>query len=229
MRAAAINVYLINYSDSTSDYGIISKMDEELSDAASLDSSYYWVGNTSTTISKSEQKISFEDIAAGTHSFDIKYVKTSGAANNANFRFRIEIVLAVQYAATIYYEYRIDDVQEDHDIKIYCLPASKYNVTVDCGPGGTIVPAAGTYQVTNGNYFNVKIYPDTNYSLSYTTLNSAKDDYEEIDDYFQYNIPAVLNDANIYVCFTRNQDMLYVKRNDQWTEVIQAYKKIGGE
>lgn len=225
MNAAFVNVYVINNPTGNDAWGLISQMDGSLSDSTTSDSTYKWSGQNNK--SANEQLIQFADVTAGIHQFDIKYRKGTTTAENNWFRFRIEIVLAAQYPADIYYEYIVEDIQGNHTLDIYCVRAANYKIKVACSPGGT-VSNLGENTIQNGNYFQLRIYPDTNFQISHVTQNSALVSYNQIDDYYVYTIPVVQNDANLFVTFTSGDSRFFIKDSGTWTQVIQAYRKVNG-
>lgn len=110
-----VNFDLINYAESTYDYGLLSNLDTSLSNNASADTSnVYWNGKNNN--SASVQTVSYE-VPAGQHSIYVKYFKDSYTnSNNDTLQFKVRITAKEEWSAGVYYEYTIESVNEDHEI-----------------------------------------------------------------------------------------------------------------
>lgn len=114
--SATVNFYVINYAESTYDYGILGNVNIALDTTYSADSNYKWSGSGNQ--SSSEQIISYT-LDAGESFVDIKYRKDSYVDNNNDsLQFRIEIILSEEVIATKYYEYELLNVQQAHTIAV---------------------------------------------------------------------------------------------------------------
>lgn len=109
-------MYVINYAESTYDYGLLSNIDTTLSTSASADSSgVFWNGKNNN--SASEQKVTYT-IPSGEHFITIKYFKDSYTdSNNDTLQFRIEITPnEVIPSGGFYYEYTLTNVNTNHTL-----------------------------------------------------------------------------------------------------------------
>lgn len=81
----------INFAEKGYDYGIISNVDKELSNASSADSSTTTVFHSfKSENSSSVVRLTIPDIPSGDHFIEIKFIKdSSGNQNNDDFRFKV--------------------------------------------------------------------------------------------------------------------------------------------
>ena len=227
LAASFINVYLIhNVEDISEDISYVSAMDGQFTADENTESSYYW---HSTANSTGEQLIQFTDVSAGAHQFDIKFIKNSDTNTVTSVcKFRVEVVMAAEYSADMYYLYVVENLQADRTLYIVCDVEPEFTVTANCSPGGTITNP-GSNTVSNGDVFYINIVPRTNYSIAHVLLNSVVTSYTQVNSTtYRFTIPVVLNDANIYVTFTPGSSKFHLKENGAWQQVVQAYKKVNG-
>ena len=226
LSANYVNVYYINdVSDTSNEFALISNMDESLDSSSSTDSNYYM---KTSTISSSETKVSFSDVSSGSHQFDIKYIKNSTVSGvNAVFKFRIEIILSASYSADIYYQYVVENIQNDVTLNCICRTNPSYTINIGASPGGTVSPSTSV-TIENGNPFLLKVYPSTNYELAHVLVNSSVVEVDDAGDHYQYEIPIVQNDYNVYTTFTSGDSKFYVNDDGEWVQVVQAYEKVNG-
>lgn len=79
-KTTAVTVRCICYAESTYDYFLVGPMDGSLNTNASADSNA--VFTTKNNSSTNEQTYTFNNVAAGSHSFDVKYFKDSYTDSN---------------------------------------------------------------------------------------------------------------------------------------------------
>ena len=147
--AATVDFYVINYGESSYDYGILGNINSELSTSYSADSSYKWSGSGKQ--SSSEQVISY-DMEAGESFIDVKYRKDSSVdSGNDSLQFRIEITLSEEVAFdSWYYEYELLDIQNNHDIVVTFTSLSGDTTKLYLKINGTWTTVSKVYKKIDG-------------------------------------------------------------------------------
>lgn len=114
--SGTITFSVINYAESTYDFGLLSELDEELSTSASADSSnVYWSGKNNN--SSSVQTVTYSNVAAGDHTIDVKYFKDSYTDNNNDsLQFKVAITLSEIPTYTTYWAYVLTNIITNHTI-----------------------------------------------------------------------------------------------------------------
>ena len=112
---ATITFSVINYAESTYDYGLLSNIDTSLSTSASADSSgVYWSGQNNN--SSSVQTVTYT-MAAGEHYIYAKYFKDNYTDdNNDSFQFKIAITLNEPFTPGTYWVYTLSNITTDHTV-----------------------------------------------------------------------------------------------------------------
>lgn len=135
-RITNVKVRFICYAEATYDYMCIGPMDGSLSTSASADNNAVYTNKNSN--SANEQSYTFSNVAAGTHTFDIKYFKDSYTDSNwdsAQFIIELEPENVVGEGKV----YNISNVSENHTITVEIIGSSvgvyvkRDNVWVECG------------------------------------------------------------------------------------------------
>lgn len=113
--SCTVTFSLINYAESTYDYGLLSNLDTTLSNSASADSSnVYWNGKNNN--SASVQTVSYT-VPSGEHFIYVKYFKDSYTdSNNDTLQFKVQVTPNEAWSANSYYVYTINDINENHTI-----------------------------------------------------------------------------------------------------------------
>lgn len=142
-----VTFHLINYAESTYDYGLLSNIDTTLSNSASADSTnVYWNGSNKNS---SNVQDAVYTIPSGQHFIYVKYFKDSYTdSNNDTLQFKIDITPNEELPSNVYYEYRIDAVHENHTIVAIVQTASGPVLYVV--ENGQLVAISKIYRVTNG-------------------------------------------------------------------------------
>lgn len=106
---------LINYAESTYDFGLLGEIDKTLSTSASADSSnVHWSGKNNN--SASVQTVTYS-MPAGDHEVYVKYFKDNYTDdNNDSLQFKVAISLDEPFTPGTFYKYVIANVQEAHEI-----------------------------------------------------------------------------------------------------------------
>lgn len=112
---ATITFSVINYAESTYDYGLLSNIDTSLSTSASADSSgVYWSGKNHN--SSSVQTVTYT-MAAGEHYIYAKYFKDNYTdSGNDSFQFKVAITLNEPFTPGTYWVYTLSNVTTDHTV-----------------------------------------------------------------------------------------------------------------
>lgn len=115
--SGTITFSVINYAESTYDFGLLSGIDETLSTNYSADSSnVYWSGLSHN--SSSVQTVTYE-MTAGDHFIYVKYFKDQYTDdNNDSLQFKVAISLSETPTYTPYWVYVISNVSRDHTVVV---------------------------------------------------------------------------------------------------------------
>lgn len=113
--SGTVTFSVINYAESTYDYGLLSDIDEHLSTNASADSSnVYWSGQNHN--SSSVQTVAYQ-MDAGNHTIDVKYFKDNYTdSGNDSLQFKITISLDETPTYDTYWYYDLTNITVDHII-----------------------------------------------------------------------------------------------------------------
>ena len=138
---------VINYAESTYDYGLLSNIDTTLSTSASADSTnVYWSGKNNND--SYEQTVTYT-IPSGSHFVCAKYFKDSYTdSNNDSLQFKVEITPNETISANTYWEYTISNVNEDHIIVVSASTSSSKQMYVKVN--GSWVTVGTVYKKING-------------------------------------------------------------------------------
>lgn len=147
--SADITFSVINYAESTYDYGLLSEVDETLSTSASADSSnVYWSGQNHN--SSSVQTVTYSDVSAGNHFIYVKYFKDQYTDNgNDSLQFKVAITLNESFTPGTYYVYTISNIQGNHTILVASAAASD---VIYFKNNGSWVAATKVYKKINGSW-----------------------------------------------------------------------------
>ena len=143
--AATVTFSLINYAESTYDYGQLSDIDATLTTDASADqTNVYWDGKNNN--SSSVQTVTYT-MSAGEHFIYVKYFKDQYTdSNNDSLQFKVSISLNSQFTPSTYYGYDITNVQTDHTILVTISATDKLYFKYS----GSWVEAVKAYKKING-------------------------------------------------------------------------------
>ena len=112
---ATITFSVINYAESTYDYGLLSNIDTSLSTSASADSSgVHWSGQNNN--SSSVQTVTYT-MSAGEHYIYAKYFKDNYTdSGNDSFQFKVAITLNEPFTPGTYWVYTLSNITTDHTV-----------------------------------------------------------------------------------------------------------------
>ena len=148
--SGTITFSVINYAESTYDFGLLSELDEELSTSASADSSnVYWSGKNNN--SSSVQTVTYSNVAAGDHTIDVKYFKDQYTdEGNDSLQFKVSISLSETPTYSTYWAYTLTNITADHTIVVTApvVATDKMYVKVN----GTYVEGKTIYKKISGTW-----------------------------------------------------------------------------
>lgn len=147
--SGTITFSVINYAESTYDYGLLSNIDTQLSTSASADSSnVYWSGSSHN--SSSVQTVTYQ-MSAGDHTIDAKYFKDNYTdSGNDSFQFTIAITLDETPTYDTYWYYDLTNIVADHTIVVTVSGGETSKLYVKLN--GTWTEVATVYKKVNGSW-----------------------------------------------------------------------------
>lgn len=115
--AGIVTFSLINYAESTYDFGLLSEIDGSLSTAYRADSSgVYWSGKNNN--SSSVQTVTY-NMPAGDHEIYVKYFKDQYTDDgNDSLQFKVAIELSETPVYETYWAYTIAGISTDHAVVV---------------------------------------------------------------------------------------------------------------
>ena len=146
--SGTITFSVINYAESTYDFGLLSEIDEELSTSASADSSnVYWSGKNNN--SSSVQTVTYTNVSAGDHTIDVKYFKDNYTDNNNDsLQFKVAITLSETPTYSTYWAYTLTNITADHTIVVTEAVTNKIYAKIN----GTYVEGKTVYKKISGTW-----------------------------------------------------------------------------
>lgn len=147
--SATITFSVINYAESTYDYGLLSNLDTTLNTNSSADTSnVYWSGQNHN--SASVQTVTYSNVTAGNHYIYVKYFKDSYTdSNNDSLQFKVAITLNESFTPGTYWGYTLSNITADHTIVVSSVVAQdKLYIKVN----GSWVEATAVYKKVNGSW-----------------------------------------------------------------------------
>lgn len=146
--SATITFSVINYAESTYDYGLLSNLDTTLNTNSSADSSnVYWSGQNHN--SSSVQTVTYSNVTAGNHYIYVKYFKDQYTdSNNDSLQFKVAITLNESFTPGTYWGYTLSNITADHTIVVAAAVQNKLYVKVN----GSWVEATAVYKKVNGSW-----------------------------------------------------------------------------
>ena len=144
--SATITFSLINYAESTYDFGLLSDIDDTLSTSASADSDCYWSGKNNN--SSSVQTVTYQ-MSAGTHEIYVKYFKDNYTDSyNDSLQFKVAITLNEPWSQDTYWAYDLVNVASDHTIVVSAAASD----IILFKKNGSWIAASKAYKKINGNW-----------------------------------------------------------------------------
>ena len=146
--SGTITFSLINYAESTYDFGLLSNIDEQLTTNASADTSHvYWSGSSHN--SSSVQTVTYQ-MDAGDHTIDAKYFKDQYTdSGNDSLQFKVAITLDETPTYETYWYYDLPNITTDHVIVVTTSgDTSKLYLKIN----GTWTEVQQMYKKINGSW-----------------------------------------------------------------------------
>lgn len=145
---------VINYAESTYDYGLLSNVDATLSNSASADTSnVFWDGKNKN--SASVQDVTYT-IPAGSHFVYVKYFKDNYTdSNNDTLQFKVTVTPNETYDAKPYWTYTISSISADHVLIATVDPSGDVD-TLYVQISGVVREVSVIYKKVNGSYVEVR-------------------------------------------------------------------------
>ena len=146
--SANIVFSVINYAESTYDYGLLSNIDTTLNTNASADSSnVYWSGKNNN--SSSVQTVTYSNVPAGDHYIYAKYFKDNYTDSyNDSFQFKVTINLNESFTPGTYWVYTLNNITADHNIVFSSESLKKVYLKIN----GTWTQYSKIYKKVNGSW-----------------------------------------------------------------------------
>lgn len=146
--SANIVFSVINYAESTYDYGLLSNIDTTLNTNASADSSnVYWSGKNNN--SSSVRTVTYSNVPAGDHYIYAKYFKDNYTDSyNDSFQFKITINLNESFTPGTYWVYTLNNITADHNIVF----SSEFLKKIYLKINGTWTQYSKVYKKINGSW-----------------------------------------------------------------------------
>ena len=147
--SGTITFSVINYAESTYDYGLLSNIDTQLSTNASADSSnVYWSGSSHN--SSSVQTVTYQ-MSAGDHTIDVKYFKDNYTdSGNDSLQFKVAITLDETPTYDTYWYYDLTNIAADHVIVVTTSGGETAKLYVK--KNGSWVEVTAAYKKVNGSW-----------------------------------------------------------------------------
>ena len=116
--SATVTFSVINYAESTCDFGLLSNIDETLDTDSSADTTnVYWSGKEHN--SSSVQTVTYSNVTAGDHFIYVKYFKDQYTDdNNDSLQFKVAITLNETFVPGMYWSYTLSNVTTNHTIVV---------------------------------------------------------------------------------------------------------------
>jgi len=147
--SATITFSVINYAESTYDYGLLSNLDTTLNTNASADSSnVHWSGQNHN--SSSVQTVTYSNVSAGDHYIYVKYFKDQYTdSGNDSLQFKVAITLNEPFTPGTYWAYHLANITADHTIVVSTGAAQdKLYIKVN----GSWIEAVSVYKKVSGSW-----------------------------------------------------------------------------
>ena len=149
--SATVTFSVINYAESTYDFGLLSNIDKTLDTDSSADTTnVYWSGKEHN--SSSVQTVTYSNVTAGDHFIYVKYFKDQYTDdNNDSLQFKVAITLNESFVPSTYWGYTLSNITTNHTI-VVSLPASDIMYIKRNGSWVEISGTSIIYKKINGSW-----------------------------------------------------------------------------
>ena len=234
--SCVMTIQYINYAEATYDYGIFGNIDQALGTTQAADSNVFYSCNTNNDNTNAVKTLTY-NIPAGTHFIDIKYRKDNATdSNNDTLQWKISNFEAI--GGGDQYTYNLTNITEKHNLMFVFGEVTYYTVS-STGNNCKIFPD-GQIIVMPGNDYTINIVPgsitdtvgltDNGVNVTGTLIKDKGMDKEgnTIASY-SYSLSNIQENHELQIVSIPADSILYLKLNDKWTVVTDAYYKENGQ
>ena len=234
--SCVMTIQYINYAEATYDYGIFGNIDQALGTTQAADSNVFYSCNTNNDNTNTAKTLTY-NIPAGTHFIDIKYRKDNATdSNNDTLQWKISNFEAI--GGGDQYTYNLTNITEKHNLMFVFGEVTYYTVS-STGNNCKIFPD-GQIIVMPGNDYTINIVPgsitdtvgltDNGVNVTGTLIKDKGMDKEgnTIASY-SYSLSNIQENHELQIVSIPADSILYLKLNDKWTVVTDAYYKENGQ
>lgn len=234
--SCVMTIQYINYAEATYDYGIFGNIDQALGTTQTADSNVFYSCNTNNDNTNTAKTLTY-NIPAGTHFIDIKYRKDNATdSNNDTLQWKISNFEAI--GGGDQYTYNLTNITEKHNLMFVFGEVTYYTVS-STGNNCKIFPD-GQIIVMPGNDYTINIVPgsitdtvgltDNGVNVTGTLIKDKGMDKEgnTIASY-SYSLSNIQENHELQIVSIPADSILYLKLNDKWTVVTDAYYKENGQ
>ena len=234
--SCVMTIQYINYAEATYDYGIFGNIDQALGTTQAADSNVFYSCNTNNDNTNTVKTLTY-NIPAGTHFIDIKYRKDNATdSNNDTLQWKISNFEAI--GGGDQYTYNLTNITEKHNLMFVFGEVTYYTVS-STGNNCKIFPD-GQIIVMPGNDYTINIVPgsitdtvgltDNGVNVTGTLIKDKGMDKEgnTIASY-SYSLSNIQENHELQIVSIPADSILYLKLNDKWTVVTDAYYKENGQ
>ena len=234
--SCVMTIQYINYAEATYDYGIFGNIDQALGTTQTADSNVFYSCNTNNDNTNTAKTLTY-NIPAGTHFIDIKYRKDNATdSNNDTLQWKISNFEAI--GGGDQYTYNLTNITEKHNLMFVFGEVTYYTVS-STGNNCKIFPD-GQIIVMPGNDYTINIVPgsitdtvgltDNGVNVTGTLIKDKEKDKEgnTIASY-SYSLSNIQENHELQIVSIPADSILYLKLNDKWTVVTDAYYKENGQ
>ena len=156
IQQSTIRFTVVSYTEEDYDIGVIGKLDTELNNSYTSDTTGFW--NSMGHNSQSAQTVDIP-CPPGFHFIDVKYIKDPATnAGNDQFYFKVQI-LPIATAPSFIYTYTLSNIQEDTTLRILIGDVTK-NLSVLSSGEHVYLNPNGEASVYKGDNYTLAITPE---------------------------------------------------------------------
>ena len=231
-----MTISYINYAEATYDYGIFGNIDTALGTTQAVDSNVFYSCSTNNDNTSTVKTLTY-NIPAGSHFIDIKYRKdTATDSNNDTLQWKISNFEVT--GGGDQYTYNLTNITEKHNLMFVFGEVTYYTVS-STGNNCKIFPD-GQIVVMPGNDYTINIVPgsitdtvgltDNGVNVTGTLIKDKGMDKEgnTIASY-SYSLSNIQENHELQIVSIPADSILYLKLNDKWTVITDAYYKENGQ
>lgn len=230
-----MTIQYINYAEATYDYGIFGNIDTALGTTQAVDSNVFYACSTNNDNSNTVKTLTY-NIPAGNHFIDIKFRKDNATdSNNDTLQWKVSSLEST--GATAIYTYNLNNITAKHSLMFIFGEVTYYTIT-STGNNCKIFPD-GQVVVMPGNEYTINIVPSAVTDTVGITDNSSNVTSSLIKDKgldkngktiasYSYKLSNIQGNHELQITSIPADSILYLKINNQWTVITDAYYKENG-